>query len=233
MEIETLHEGGSEDFRCHCGEIAECRHFPVGWQHWRCGRCDNTHSVNWKTGGPQGVPASRSCRALRSHGHALVDCLGIKQAYALLPSGFHFASSGVTACIDAINVLREALPGEPDRQKQRQLLHLQDATESVAILQEALSGLDAGKGEVLLHGYSAAGKVLLLKALLCACTCSVNAQRAKDGCTALHLAKYRGHEEAAQVLLAHGADAFVHNKWGETAEEAAKAAHETQYGNTS
>merc|ERR1711924_476140 len=123
-----------------------------------------------------------------------------------------------------IQKLREAVVGE----KRRKLLRLQDDDEGVATLSGSLACMQTSDAETLLHGYAAAGHARLLGVLLTSAACNVNAARAKDGCTALHLAQYRQHDEAMSVLLAHGADLNARNNWGETPSESAIAAQAHQ-----
>lgn len=117
-----------------------------------------------------------------------------------------------------IKKLREALVAE----KGRELLRLQNNIEGVATLRERLPCLQPGDGETLMHGFAIAGHARLLDVLLKDTAVNVNAMRPKDGCTALHLAQYHQHAEAIRVLLAHGADPHVRNKWGETPSESAR-----------
>merc|ERR1712051_208691 len=101
---------------------------------------------------------------------------------------------------------------------------LPDDDAGVVAVQTSLPAVTSAVAETLLHGYTAAGKVRLLTALLEVGACDVNAQRAKDGCTALHIAMFRGQEGSAATLRMHGADSTIRNKWGETPVEAAGAA---------
>lgn len=225
MTLETLEDTLIEHFTCHCGKLGESVIRPAGTVLLRCACCGATHSVaNNETGQPRGVPASPACRALRYQAHALVDCLGKGRAYGGVlhgPEGqLHFASAGVASSIMGIQKLREAVVGE----KRRKLLRLQDDDEGVATLSGSLACMQTSDAETLLHGYAAAGHARLLGVLLKATACNVNAARAKDGCTALHLAQYRQQEEAVRVLLAHGADPNVRNKWGEKPSDSAMVA---------
>jgi len=126
----------------------------------------------------------------------------------------------------SVKKLREALVAE----KGRKLLRLQDNDEGEATLSRALPCLHSNDADNLLHAYAAAGHVHLLEVLLKSTTSNVNARRAKDGCTALHLAQYRQNLEAVHVLLAHCADPNVCNKWGETPSESAMAATTVKLG---
>jgi len=166
-----------------------------------------------------GIPATKACRALRYHGHALVDCLGSHRAYGkVLPEGFHFGSASVTASIHAIHLLREALRME----SKKKLLRLKADEEGIAALTKAVPDLSNDDAEALLYGYAASGQADLIKILLEAGV-SVNAQRAKDGCSALHIAHFRKSSDVVALLEAHGADATLCNVWGETAEAAGMA----------
>lgn len=218
MALETLSEDYFEDLRCHCGRVGETAR-RTGTL-WRCKACSATHKVcDPSTGQPQGVPASPECRALRYQGHALIRCLGTRRAYdTILPEGFHFGSAGIAASIDAVMRLRQAA----SQQRTRDLSRLADAEADVAALREAVTEIGQEQAEFLLFAYASADRPRLLEVLLQGRVCDVNAQRKKDGCTALHLARYRHREAAARVLLAHGADVAIRNKWGETPEDSAR-----------
>merc|ERR1712060_184881 len=98
-----------------------------------------------------------------------------------------------------------------------------DQAEDIALLTQAIPSLKAGEAELLLHSYAAGGHVGLLRALLEGKACSVDVRREKDGCTALHIAKYRQRADAAKLLLDFNADPDARNKFGETPNEAARA----------
>merc|ERR1712060_808679 len=87
--------------------------------------------------------------------------------------------------------------------------------EGIAALTKAVPDISRDDAEVLLYGYAASGQPDLIKILLEAGV-SVNAQRAKDGCTALHIAHFRKNSDVVALLEAHGADATLCNVWGET-----------------
>jgi len=166
------------------------------------------------------------CKALRGHGHALVELLGKRHAYQRIFNGkFHFGNAGVEACIHAIRALRSELfrPQQPRFKHLKRLKQLRNGPEDVRLLLEVLSSLEVSEAELLLLSYAAAGHAELLRALLETGACSVDARREKDGCTSLHIARYRQHAEAAEVLLEFGADPDVRNKFGETPTEAAQA----------
>lgn len=223
MTLETLQEAFVECFACHCGRLGEGMVRSAGSVLWRCGSCGATHSVaDRESGQPRGVPASPACRALRYQGHALIDCLGKGRAYGGVLNGpdgqLHFANSGVASSVAGVKKLRAAMVAE----KAKNLLRLKDNDEGVATLSKELPNLNRSDIDSLLHGYAAAGHVRLLEILLTS-ACDVNVARAKDGCTALHLAQYRHQVNAVQVLLAHGADPNVRNKWGETPCESSMA----------
>jgi len=220
MSLSTVSKDQSEDLHCCCGKVGESICRPVGSTLWRCNMCASTHKVsNRFTGEPQGVPASPVCRALRYQGHALINCLGTRYAYgSVLPEHFHFGSSGVTASIDAVWRLRRALVEKDGRV----LLRLQDMDANVLTLREALAGMQPTQAELLLFAYASAGRARLIEVLLDEGVCNINMQREKDGCTALHVARYRHHNAVADMLLARGADCTVLNKWGETPDDAAK-----------
>merc|ERR1711977_498658 len=110
-------------------------------------------------------------------------------------------------------------------QSYKNLFHLQDDDVGVAALENTVADLSSSDAEALLFGYANAGRSRLVKVLLINGSCSVDAQRAKDGCTALHLAYFRNRTDVIDVLKVYGADASIRNKYGETAAEAAKAAH--------
>merc|ERR1712176_551209 len=144
---------------------------------------------------------------------------GTQRAYGkVLPEGFHFGSASVTSSIHAIRLLREALHME----SRKKLLRLTDDEEGIAALTRAVPDISSDDAEVLLYGYAASGQPDLIKILLEAGV-SVNAQRAKDGCTALHIAHFRKNSDVVALLEAYGADATLCNVWGETDEAAGKA----------
>lgn len=66
------------------------------------------------------------------------------------------------------------------------------------------------------------GRVDLVKCLIEACGADVNARAEKSSYTALHSAAYDGHTAVVRMLLEHGADASLCNKFGETAAQCAK-----------
>jgi len=220
MSLKKLQKSQVDTFYCYCGQVAEQFTRPAGHTFWECSACAATASVaDPSSGEPRGVPASPACRALRYHGHALIDCLGKKHAYeGVLDKDFHFASAGVVESAKAVNQLREALVAQP----RKNLLRLQDDDIGIEALKAAISSIQPLDAEVLLFGYANAGRPRLMELLLKAGACKVNAQRAKDGCTALHLAYYRNHVEVINVLNAYGADPSIKSKYGETPAQAAK-----------
>jgi len=207
-----------ENLECHCGRVGE-RVRRAG-TFWLCAACGSTHSVcDRLTGQPQGIPASPQCRSLRYQGHALIRCLGNRRAYgAILPADFHFGSAGVASSIDVVMRLRQAVARQQDLDR----LRLTDSDVNLEAFRKVVTDLTSEQVDRLLFAYVAAGRIRLLEVLLCARVCNVNAQRQKDGCTALHLARYRHQEDIADLLLAHGADSAIQNKWGETPEDSAK-----------
>merc|ERR1712154_441006 len=82
----------------------------------------------------------------------------------------------------------------------RRLLCLKDSEESVERLRASLPTLAPEEAIVLLHCYALAGWARLIDVLLFSGACHVDARRAKDGCTALHIAEYKGHTEVSRVL---------------------------------
>jgi len=124
----------------------------------------------------------------------------------------------VASSIDAVMRLRQAVA----RQQDLDLLRLTDSDVNLEALRKVVTDLASEQVDRLLFAYVSAGRLRLLEVLLCARVCNVNAQRQKDGCTALHLARYRHQEDIADLLLAHGADSAIQNKWGETPEDSAK-----------
>jgi len=108
------------------------------------------------------------------------------------------------------------------KQQDLDLLRLTDSDDDLVALRKVVADLKLEQADRLLFAYVSAGRLRLLEVLLCAKVCNVNAQRQKDGCTALHLARYRHQEAIAGVLLVHGADSAIQNKWGETPEDSAK-----------
>lgn len=234
MVLRVSSEAGFEDLYCHCGRLAERRPRPVGHVAWRCDACGASYGVlDAVTGEPRELAASPMCRALRYQGHALVDCLGGgDRAYGVvLPEGFSFSTAGVAASADAILRLRpvvvkvgKARARQSELAGQCDLLSLQDNDHGVATLREALVGLDRSSAEALLHGYAASGRALLIGTILGAGACDVDAPRARDGSTALHIAECCQQAGAAGVLRAYGANPTVRNKLGETPAEATQAA---------
>jgi RNA 3'-terminal phosphate cyclase (ATP) len=106
----------------------------------------------------------------------------------------------------------------------RELLCLRDTDDGVQSLRDALCNLDIVTPVpvlVLFHGYAVAGRTRLVATILEARACDVNAVREKDGCTALHIAEYKGYTDMVDLLKAHAADPSIRNKWGETPAEAA------------
>merc|ERR1711920_226149 len=94
---------------------------------WKCGSCGMTQTAR-ASGEPIGIPCSHECKALRGHGHALVELLGKRRAYSSILHGkFHFGSAGVKECIDAIKILRAELlqPQKPQHLKQLKRLSSQ------------------------------------------------------------------------------------------------------------
>lgn len=169
------------------------------------------------------MPASPACRRLRYQGHALIDCLGKNYAYqSALDKGFHFASAGVAASVKAITKLRQALVSKPRKSLLQSFHRLQDDDAGVEALRKGISAVQSGDAELLLHGYAMTGRARLVEVLLKSGSCSVNAQRAKDGGTALHLAYWHDHPEVIKVLSTYGADTTIKNKHGETPVQAVK-----------
>lgn len=103
----------------------------------------------------------------------------------------------------------------------RELLSLKDTDDGVASLSAALDTLAPSLVQVLFHGYAVAGRTRLMSTILDAGACDVNAVRERDGCTALHIAEYKGHSDMAEFLRARSADPSIRNKYGETPAEAA------------
>lgn len=221
MEIISSETSSCEEFYCHCVVLADAYRRPAGCKVWKCFTCSATHSVaDPATGQPRGIPASVACRALRYHGHALVDCIGSQRAYSFLSEGFHFSSAGVAASVHAVRLLRQALQLE----RRKALLKQRSDDAGIAALRKAAEMLTIEDAEHLLHGFAAAGQAGLVDELLQTGLCDVNAKRSKDGCTALHIAHYRNRLEVIAVLQLHGAGPAVRNHWGEIPEESARAA---------
>jgi RNA 3'-terminal phosphate cyclase (ATP) len=103
----------------------------------------------------------------------------------------------------------------------RELLCLKDTDDGVASLSADLDTLEPNLVQVLFHGYAMAGRTRLMSTILDAGACDVNAVRERDGCTALHIAEYKGHSDVVEFLRARSADPSIRNKWGETPAEAA------------
>jgi len=135
-----------------------------------------------------------------------------------MESHFHFSSAGVKESAEALRLLRNALEALP----RKNLLMLEDNEVGEQSLLAKLPTLLSKDTEMLLFGYASAGRARLLTVLLNSGLCNVNAQRLKDGCTALHLAYFRNHSKTVEVLKSHGADATIVNKYGEVAEQAGK-----------
>lgn len=130
----------------------------------------------------------------------------------------------------AIRRLRKVLSDHSEQRedssqnKLRKLKHLDNTITGSSRLSEAVVSLEEGDAATLLHSYAAAGHDTLLRVLLEHKACDVDVRRPKDGCTALHIAKYRKNERASQLLLSFGADLMARNTWGETPAEASDAA---------
>merc|ERR1712151_208890 len=107
----------------------------------------------------------------------------------------------------------------------RELLCLKDTDEGVASLRAALDTITPSVITSLFHGYAVAGRTKLLSTMLDVGACDVNVTRQKDGCTALHIAEYKGYVDMADLLRGHSADPQARNKFGETPAEAAVARH--------
>lgn len=140
----------------------------------------------------------------------------------------HRAAVINSPCTLEVNEEAEARRNAKDAQRRsdrhmRELLCLKDMDDSVASLRAALDTLASDAVPMLFHGYAVAGRTRLVSTILDAGACDVNLARAKDGCTALHIAEYKGHADMVVLLLAHSADPLVRNKWGETPAEAAAA----------
>jgi hypothetical protein len=105
----------------------------------------------------------------------------------------------------------------------RELLCLKDTDDGVAHLRAALDTLAPDLVQALFHGYAAAGRTRLMSTILDLGACDVDVARKRDGCTALHIAEYKGHSDMVEFLRARSADASIRNKWGETPAEAAAA----------
>eukprot|EP00418_Pyrodinium_bahamense_P053055 CAMPEP_0179185860 /NCGR_PEP_ID=MMETSP0796-20121207/92170_1 /TAXON_ID=73915 /ORGANISM="Pyrodinium bahamense, Strain pbaha01" /LENGTH=358 /DNA_ID=CAMNT_0020889829 /DNA_START=6 /DNA_END=1079 /DNA_ORIENTATION=- len=227
------------DCFCHtCGKFAQrgVRFFAAGdafWQCISCGAFERTKSA--ASAEPMGKPGCQQLRMLREHGHALIDCargaIGKAAVYDALGQDFHFGDTGLAKTIDAIWRLRRAMPKEASKDQsllsqQRVLLRLQDDDAGMAALSTALAGaLSREVAEALLFGYACAGHSRLIAALLdSGGSCDVNSRRRKDGCSALHCARFHGRDEAAAVLLARGADPSLRNAAGEMPSDVQKQA---------
>merc|ERR1711862_258075 len=99
-----------------------------------------------------------------------------------------------------------------------------DDAGALETLGKAIPDMPRDSAESLLFAYAATGQARLLGSILDSNVVDVNTKRAKDGCTALHVASYKGKVDAVAALVAHGADTLIRNKWGETPGEAALAA---------
>ena len=78
------------------------------------------------------------------------------------------------------------------------------------------------KKQTLLYIAARSGFYDMTRALLLAEGCPINTQQT-TGSTALHAASFYGQKDIVQLLLEHGADPSIKNKWGSTANnEAAK-----------
>lgn len=223
MHLEKVSQSYVEEVTCHCCFFAHRRQHVVGQLQWKCGSCGMTHTAK-DSGEPIGIPCSRECKALRGHGHALVELLGKRRAYSSIFNGkFHFGNAGVKECIDAINILRLQLLQPHKLRNLKQLKKLSVKSEDIKLLEEWAPSLEVSDAELLLHSYAAAGHLDLVRVLLEAGVCSVNARREKDECTALHIAEYRQHDHVTQLLMEFGADPDALNKFGETPAQAGQA----------
>jgi len=224
MHLEKVSQSYFEEMACHCGTFAHRRQHVVGQPQWKCGSCGMTQTAK-ASGEPIGIPCSRECKALRGHGHALVELLGKQRAYNSIFHGkFHFGNAGVKECIDAIKILRSELIQPQKLLNLKQLKKLSVKSEDIKLLEERAPSLEVSDAELLLHCYSAAGHLHLVRVLLEAGVCSVNARREKDGGTALHIAEYRQHDDVTKLLMEFGADPDALNKYGETPAQAGQTA---------
>jgi len=144
---------------------------------------------------------------------------------------------GIGHCVQADPAVREVAVLAEDAEERRrkrnlqrqfdkkvhELLCLKDTDEGAEGLREALATLAPEVALTLLHGYAVAGRPRLIGMLLDSGACHVDVRRMKDGCTALHIAEYKGHTVVVDVLQAHSADSTLRNKWGETPANAAAA----------
>jgi len=142
----------------------------------------------------------------------------------------HRAAVITSLCTRDVNEEAEARRRAKDAQRRsdrhiRELLCLKDTDDSVASLRAALDTLAPDVVQVLFHGYAVAGRTRLMSIILDVGACDVNVAREKDGCTALHIAEYKGHTDMVEFLRARSADPSVRNKWGETPAEAAAGKH--------
>jgi len=112
--------------------------------------------------------------------------------------------------------LRQARP--------KHLMMLKDVDDgAVEKLEQSVDSLPIESVEALLFAYAATGQKRLLEALLKVNLVGINTIRAKDGCSALHVAAFKNQPEIVEMLLTMGADPSICNKWGETYNQAAHA----------
>jgi len=138
----------------------------------------------------------------------------------------HCAAAISSPCARDVNAEAELRRHAKDAQRRsdrhtRELLSLKDTDDGVASLSAALDTLAPNLVQVLFHGYAVAGRTRLVSRILDLGACDINVVREKDGCTALHIAEYKGHSDMVELLLARSADPSIRNKWGETPAEAA------------
>jgi len=122
---------------------------------------------------------------------------------------------------------RDALNNVGETPAQARLARLKKLTtkpRDTKLLKENAPSLEVDDAEFLLHSYAAAGHLQLVRVLLEADVCSVNARREEDGNTALHIAEYHLHTDVTRLLMGSGADPDALNNFGETPAQARQAA---------
>merc|ERR1711920_101131 len=138
----------------------------------------------------------------------------------------HRAAAISSPCARDVNEEAEVRRRAKDAQRRsdrhtRELLCLKDTDDGVASLSAALDTLAPNFVQVLFHGYAVAGRTRLVSTILDLGACDVNVVRERDGCTALHIAEYKGHSDMIVLLRDRSADPSIRNRWGETPAEAA------------
>jgi len=126
---------------------------------------------------------------------------------------------------ETLNNRNESAAQYASRQgRPKHLMMLKDTDDgAVEKLEQSVDSLPLESVEALLFAYAATGQRRLLEVLLKFNIVGIDTTRAKDGCSALHVAAFKHQQETVEMLLTMGADPSICNKWGETYNQAAHA----------